>query len=89
VAQRRGFYHAQKGFKLLTNKETKKRLVGPSRRFSNFSAANPLISFASRDHKRIRVGQDKEKGYGKKHEYDGRIVLRQVFDVSAKPLPRK
>jgi hypothetical protein len=45
--------------------------------------------FVWRDHKRIRVSQNDEKGYGKKHEYDGRIVLHQVFDVWAKPLPRR
>jgi len=45
-------------------------------------------AFAWRDQKRIKLGQDKEKGYGKKHEYDGRIVLHQVSDVWAKPLPR-
>jgi hypothetical protein len=45
-------------------------------------------AFAWRDHKRIRVGQYAGKGYGKKHEYDGRIVLHQVSDVWAKPLPR-
>lgn len=45
--------------------------------------------FVWRDHKRIRVGQGSEKGYGKKHEYDGRIVLRQVSDVWAKRLPQK
>jgi hypothetical protein len=46
-------------------------------------------AFAGRDHKRIKLGQDKEKGYGKKHEYDGRIVLHQVSDVWTKPLPRR
>ena len=46
-------------------------------------------AFAWRDHKRISLGQDKEEGYGKKHEYDGRIVLHQVSDVWAKPLPRR
>ena len=38
-----------------------------------------------RDGKRIKVG----KGYGKKHEHDGRIVLHRVSNVMAKPLPRK
>ena len=33
-------------------------------------------AFAWRDHKRIKLSQDSEKGYGKKHNYDGRIVLR-------------
>jgi hypothetical protein len=46
-------------------------------------------AFVWRDHKRIRVSQGEDKGYGKKHEYDARIVLRQVSDVWAKPLPRK
>ena len=46
-------------------------------------------AFAWRDHERIRVGDTTEEGYGKNHEYDGRIVLRQVSDVWAKPLPRK
>ena len=46
-------------------------------------------AFAWRDHKRIRVGDSTKEGYGKNHEYDGRIVLRQVSDVWAKPLPRK
>jgi hypothetical protein len=46
-------------------------------------------AFAWRDHKRIRVGQYAGKGYGKKNEYDGRIVLHQVSDVWAKPLPRR
>jgi hypothetical protein len=46
--------------------------------------------FVWRDHKRIRVSQnDQDKGYGRKHEYDGRIVLHQVSDVWARPLPRK
>jgi hypothetical protein len=46
-------------------------------------------AFAWRDHKRVKVDQDAEKGYGKKHEYDARIVLHQVSDVWAKPLPRR
>jgi len=46
-------------------------------------------AFAWRDHKRVRVGPDGENGYGKKHEYDARIVLRQVSDVWAKPVPRR
>ncbi len=46
-------------------------------------------AFAWRDHKRIKLSQDSEKGYGKKHNYDGRIVLRRVSDVWAYPLPRK
>ena len=45
-------------------------------------------AFYWRDQKRIRVGEYVGKGYGKKHRYDGRIVLQQVFDVWAMPLPR-
>ena len=47
-------------------------------------------AFVWRDHKRIRVSQDnEEKGYAKKHEYDGRIVLHEVSEVWAKSLPRR
>jgi hypothetical protein len=46
-------------------------------------------AFVWKDHKRIRISRDEEKGYGKKHEYDGRIVLHQVADIWAKPLPRR
>jgi hypothetical protein len=46
-------------------------------------------AFVWRDRQRIRVGQDEVKGYGKKHEYDARIVLRQVSDVWAMPIPRR
>ena len=48
-------------------------------------------AFAWRDHKWIKLGQGNgsQEGYGKEHEYDGRIVLHQVSDVWAKPLPRK
>jgi hypothetical protein len=37
--------------------------------------------FVWRDHKRIRVGQGHAKSHWIKHQYDGRIVLRQVSDV--------
>lgn len=46
-------------------------------------------AFAWRDHKRIKVGHGEDEGYGKKHEYDARIVLRQVSDVWATPIPRR
>lgn len=46
-------------------------------------------AFLWRDHKRIKVGQAGVKGYGKKHEYDGRLVLRKVSDVWTKPLPQR
>jgi hypothetical protein len=45
-------------------------------------------AFYWRDHKRIAVGQGQLKGYGKKHNYDGQIVLHQVSDVAAFSLPR-
>lgn len=38
-----------------------------------------------RDGDRIRIGD----GYGKKRDYDGRIVLKRVSEVVVKPLPRK
>ena len=38
-----------------------------------------------RDGKRITIG----KGYGKKHQHNGRIVLHRVSDVTAEPLGRK
>lgn len=47
------------------------------------------LAFVWRDHQRIRVGQDGVKGYGKQHEYDARLVLQQVSDVWAMPLPRR
>jgi hypothetical protein len=40
---------------------------------------------AVRDGKRVTVG----KGYGRKHEHNGRIVLHRVFDVAVRPLGRK
>jgi hypothetical protein len=46
-------------------------------------------AFYHRDGKRIRVGQGTGRGYGKGHRYDGRIVLRRVYDVTATPLPRR
>ena len=46
-------------------------------------------AFVWREHKRVRVGESTEQGYGKKHRYDGRIVLREVSDVVAHSMPRK
>ena len=46
-------------------------------------------AFAWRDGKRLRVDQAAAKGYGKGHEYDARIVLRQVSDVWAGPVPHR
>jgi hypothetical protein len=45
--------------------------------------------FVWRDHKRIRIVQGNQTGYGKRHEYDGRIVLHQVSDIWAMPLPAR
>ena len=45
-------------------------------------------AFFWRDHKRIKVDGSDVKGYGKKHEYDGRIVLHRVSDVWTMRLPR-
>ena len=46
-------------------------------------------AFVWRDQKRISVGQNQIKGYGSKHQYDGRIVLHQVSDVWTKRLPKR
>jgi len=46
-------------------------------------------AFVWRNGKRIRVSQNQVKGYGNKHQYDGRIVLRQVSDVWTKRLPQR
>jgi hypothetical protein len=46
-------------------------------------------AFVWRDQKRSRVGVGTGEGYGKKHRYDGRIVLRKVSDVVARPIPRR
>jgi hypothetical protein len=45
--------------------------------------------FAWRDKKRIRAGDYTGKGYGKKHFYDGRIVLIRVSNVWAMPIPHR
>jgi hypothetical protein len=45
--------------------------------------------FVWRDHKRFSVGQGNKKGYGEKHQYDGRIVLHQVSEVWVNPIPRR
>ncbi len=37
----------------------------------------------------IAEGAEKSKGFGKKGEYGGRIVLHRVSDILARPLPRK
>ena len=45
--------------------------------------------FVWRDHKRVRVGDGTDQGYGRNNRYDGRIVLRTVSDVQARPMPRR
>jgi hypothetical protein len=46
-------------------------------------------AFVWNDQKRRRVGESISDGFGKKHRYDGRIVLRKVSDVLARPMPRR
>ncbi|HZT68780.1 MAG TPA: hypothetical protein VFC10_03390 [Terriglobia bacterium] len=41
------------------------------------------VAYVWRNHKRIDVGSD--KGYGKKHRYGARIVLRRISDVVSRP----
>jgi hypothetical protein len=41
------------------------------------------VAYVWRDHKRIGVGSD--KGYGKKHRYGARVVLRRISDVVSRP----
>lgn len=45
--------------------------------------------FVWREQKRVRVGEGTDKGYGKSRRYDGRIVLRKVSDVVARPIPHR
>jgi hypothetical protein len=44
-----------------------------------------------RNQKQIWIGEAHEdhKGFGKKGQYGGRIVLQRVSDVLARPIPRK
>jgi len=42
--------------------------------------------FVWRDQKRIRIAEG--NGYGKKHNYDGRVVLLRITDVLARHIPR-
>jgi hypothetical protein len=37
----------------------------------------------------IGEGQEKSKGFGKKGQYGGRIVLHRVSDILARPMPRR
>jgi len=46
-------------------------------------------AYSWRENKRVRVAGGAEGGYGKRQEYDGRIVLHQVSDVWSEPLPLK
>jgi hypothetical protein len=45
------------------------------------------VAYVWRDHKRIDLGSD--KGYGKKHRYGARVVLRRISDVVSRPVPNK
>ena len=45
--------------------------------------------FVWRYQKRLKVGEGDDKGYGKNHRYDGRIVLRKVSDILARAVPRR
>ena len=45
--------------------------------------------FVHRDGGRFKVGHHTQKGYGKNHFYDARIVLHRVSDVWTLPLPGK
>ena len=76
-----------------------RRILQEAGRRPSLPGANPIdatyegrfdAAFAWRDHKWIKLGQGNgsQEGYGKGHEYDGRIVLHQVSDVWAEPLPR-
>jgi hypothetical protein len=44
-------------------------------------------AFVWHDQKRTRVAGSTNDGYGKKHRYDGRIVLRKVSDLLSRPMP--
>ena len=81
------------GFQLVRDEPYKKLLEAlHNRRATHIDATYEGrfdAAFAWRDHKRIKIGQDKEKGFGIKHEYDGRIVLYQVSDVWAQPVPQR
>jgi hypothetical protein len=46
-------------------------------------------SFHWRDKKRIAVADSQAKGFGKKHGFDGRVVLHQVSDIVARTVPSK
>jgi hypothetical protein len=45
------------------------------------------VAYIVRDHQKIFVGS--EKGYGRRHRYGGRIVLRRISDVVARPIYHK
>src|SRR5579872_2762111 len=46
--------------------------------------------YSWQNHKQIWIGgtEGKSKGFAKKHQYGGRIVLRRVSDVLARRVPR-
>jgi hypothetical protein len=81
------------GFELITDKSFKQLedavyQPGPVHIDATFEGRFDA-AFYWRNHKRIAVGEGQLKGYAKKHDYDGQIVLHQVSDVAAFSLPRK
>ena len=46
-------------------------------------------AYTWKDHKQIWISGREARGFGKKGQYGGRIVLHRVFDVLARPVPRK
>jgi hypothetical protein len=46
-------------------------------------------AFTWHDNKRIMVGNRQQRGFGKKHEYGGRLILYRVSDVLARQVPRR
>ncbi len=49
----------------------------------------PVYTWRNQKQIWIAEGQEKPKGYGKKGQYGGRIVLHRVSDVLARHVPRK
>ena len=74
----------------LLRDDTYRELCGSLQRGMNVTATfdgrfDP--AFVWHDQKRTRVAGSNNDGYGKKHRYDGRIVLRKVSDILARPVP--
>ena len=45
--------------------------------------------FTWHDKTRITIGNPSQRGFGKRHQYDGRLILSRVSDVTARPAPAK